>query len=182
MTTNSLAWTSSTGGGRVRGNVPESLINRLMPLATEMGAAAPVAPSSDVRERLGTAPSPRTQPLERRLGRSVDQNQTSSQTVSRRDEPPAAAIPASTKGQSTSAVPAEGIEPSKIAEPCCFGTVQPPAVGDKISQTCRRFDFEHDRIDVSGGRKEDNRWRGSLSSAIISKTGRGLAVSGRRTV
>ena len=56
--TNSLAWTSSTGGGRVRGNVPESLVNHLGPLAMETGAAALVAPSSDVRERLGTAPTP----------------------------------------------------------------------------------------------------------------------------
>ena len=55
-TTSSLARTSSNGGGRVRGNVPESLTNRLGPLAMETGAAAPVAPSSDVRERLGTAP------------------------------------------------------------------------------------------------------------------------------
>ena len=75
--TNSLAWTSSTGGGRVRGNVPESLVNRLGPLAMETGAAAPVAPSSDVRESLGTAPTPRRQPLESRLGVSIDQNQTS---------------------------------------------------------------------------------------------------------
>ena len=73
-TTSSLARTSSTGGGRVRGNVPESLANRLGPLAMETGGAAPVAPSSDVRERLGTAPPPRTQPLESRLGRLVDQN------------------------------------------------------------------------------------------------------------
>ena len=56
-TTSSLARTSSTGGGRVRGNVPESLANRLGPLSMETGAAAPVAPSSDVRARLGTAPS-----------------------------------------------------------------------------------------------------------------------------
>ena len=63
-TTGSLARTSSTGGGRVRGNVPESLANRLGPLAMETGATAPVAPSSDVRARLGTAPPPRTQPLE----------------------------------------------------------------------------------------------------------------------
>ena len=78
-TTNSLARTSSTGGGRVRGNVPESLANLLGPLAMETGAPAPIAPSSDVRERLGTVP-PRRQPLESRLGRSVHQNQTSSQT------------------------------------------------------------------------------------------------------
>ena len=60
-TTNSLARSSSTGGGRVKGNVPESLANRLGPLAMETGAAAPVAPSSDVREMLGNAPPPRRQ-------------------------------------------------------------------------------------------------------------------------
>ena len=107
-TTNSLARTSSTGGGRVRGNVSESLANRLGPQAMETGAAAPVAPSSDVRERLGTAPPPRRQPLESRLGKSVDQNQTTSQNVSRTSNPPATATPASTTNQSTSVVPAEG--------------------------------------------------------------------------
>ena len=80
----------------MRGSVPESLSIRPEPLAMGTGAAAPVAPSSDVREGLGTAPPPRTQPLESRLGRSVDQNQTSSQTVSRRNDPPATATPAST--------------------------------------------------------------------------------------
>ena len=63
-TTSSLAPTSSTGGDRVRDNVPESLANRLGPLARETGAANPVAPSSDVRARLRTAPPPRNQPLE----------------------------------------------------------------------------------------------------------------------
>ena len=62
----------------------------------ETGAAAPVAPSSDVRERLGTARPPRRQPYESRLGRLVDQNQTSSQTVSRTSNPPATSTPAST--------------------------------------------------------------------------------------
>ena len=46
-TNNSLAQTSSTGGVRVRGNVPESLANRLRPLAMETGATDPVALSSD---------------------------------------------------------------------------------------------------------------------------------------
>ena len=113
-TTNSLARTSSTGGGRVRGNVPESLANRLGPLAMETGAAAPVAPSSDVRERLGIARLPRRQPLENRLGRSVDQSQASSQTVSRTSNPPAMATPASTANQLTSAMPAEGVESSSV--------------------------------------------------------------------
>ena len=110
-TTSSLARTSSNGGGRVRGNVQESLANRLGPLAMETGAAALVAPISDVRLR--TAPPPRTQPLESRLGRSVDQNRISSQTVSRSDTP-TTATPASTTGQSTSAVPTEGVEPNSV--------------------------------------------------------------------
>ena len=109
--TGSLARTSSTGGSRIRATVPESLVNRLGPLAMETAAAATVAPSSNVRDRLGTAPPPRTQPLESRLGRSVDQNRNNSQIVSRRNDPPATANPASVAGPSTSAVPAEGIEP-----------------------------------------------------------------------
>ena len=96
--TSSLVWTSSTGGGRIRGSVPESLANRLGPLATETAAAAPVSPSSNVRERLGTAPPPRTQPLESRLG----------------SDPPITANPASTAGTSTSAVPTEAVEPGSV--------------------------------------------------------------------
>ena len=80
----------------------------------ETGAAAPVAPSSDVRARLGTAPPPRTQPLESRLGISVDQSRISSQTMSRRSDTSATATPASTTGQSTSAVPTEGVEPNSL--------------------------------------------------------------------
>ena len=92
----------------------------------ETGATAPVAPSSDVRARLGTAPPPRTQPLESRLGRSVDQSRISSQTVSRRSDTSATATPASTTGQSTSAVPTEGVEPNSVLlwnrpDPSCWG-------------------------------------------------------------
>ena len=94
--------------------MPESLVNRLGPLAMETAAAAPVAPSSNVRERLGTAPPPRTQPLESRLGISVDQNRNNSQTVSRKNDPPDTANPASAAGPSTSAVPAEGVEPGSV--------------------------------------------------------------------
>ena len=109
--TSSLARTSSTGGNRIRASVPESLVNRLGPLAME---TAWVKPSSNVRERLGTAPHPRTQPLESRLGRSVDQNRNNSQTLSRRNDPPATANPASAAGPSTSAVPAEGVDPGSV--------------------------------------------------------------------
>ena len=63
-TTSSLARTSSAGGGRARGIVPESLANRLGPLTMETGPDDPVAPRSDVRESLGTAPPTRRQPLE----------------------------------------------------------------------------------------------------------------------
>ena len=42
---------SSTGDGRIRGSVPEPLVNRLGPLATETATAAPITPSSNVRER-----------------------------------------------------------------------------------------------------------------------------------
>ena len=113
-TTNSLARTGSTGGGRVRGNVPELFVNRLGPLTMETGATVPIAPSSDVRERLGTAPPPRRQPLESRLGRSTDQGQTSSQTTLRTGNPPATATPAATANPSTSATQADGIEPSSV--------------------------------------------------------------------
>ena len=94
--------------------MPESFVNRPGPLAMETTVAAPIAPSSNVRERLGTAPPPRTQPLESRLGRSVVQNRNNSQTVSRRNDPPATANPASAAGPSTSAVPAEGVEPGSL--------------------------------------------------------------------
>ena len=112
--TSSLAWTSSTGGGRIRVCVPESLANRLRPLATETATAAPVAPSSNARERLGTAPPPRTQPLESRLRRSVDQNRNNSQTVSRRSDPSALANLALTSRPSTSAVPTATVEPGSV--------------------------------------------------------------------
>ena len=118
----------------MRGNVSESLANLLGPLAMETGAAAPVAPSSDVRERLGTVPPPRAQPLESRLGRSVDQNRTSSQTVSRRNDPPATANPASTTGQLMSAVPADGVKPGSVL----LWSRPDPAVGDNIGRTSQR--------------------------------------------
>ena len=113
--TSSLARTSSTtGGSRIRAIVPESLVNRLGPLAIETVVAAPSTPSSNVRERLGTAPPPRIQPLESRLGRSVVQNRNNSQTVSRRNDPTATANPAPAAGSSTSAVPAERVEPGSL--------------------------------------------------------------------
>ena len=79
----------------------------------ETGATAPVPPSSDVRERMGTAPLPRRHPLESRLGRPIDQDQTSSQTVLRTSNP-LATVPAPAGSPSTSATPAEGMEPNSV--------------------------------------------------------------------
>ena len=47
-------------------------------------------------------------------GRSVEQSRISSQTVSRRSDTSATATPALTTGQSTSAVPKEGVEPNSV--------------------------------------------------------------------
>ena len=176
-TTGSLARTSSTGRGRVRGNVPESLANRLGPLAMETGATATVAPSSDVRARLGTAPPLRTQPLESRLVRLVDQSRISSQTVSRRSDTSATATPASTTGQSTSAVPTEGVEPNGVLlwnrpDPSGWGQYKTD-MSAKLNMntlTCRE-----DARKMIGG-------EGSHSVTIVSNTGCGLAGSGTGTV
>ena len=123
-TNDSLARTSSTGGCIVRGNLPETLGSRLGPVAMETGAIAPIAPSSDVRERLGTAPPPRRQPLESRLGRPIDQIQISCQTVAKTRNPPATSpAPAGSHRR----VPRRRRELSQTV--CCSGTVQIPAVG-----------------------------------------------------
>ena len=157
----------------MRGNVPESLANRLGPLKMETGATAPVAPSSDMRTRLGTAPPPRTQPLESRLGRSVEQSRISSQTVSRSSDTSATATPASTTRQSPSAVPTEGVKPNSVLlwnrpDPSSWGPYKTD-MSAKLNMntlTCR----------------EDDRWRGSHSVTIVSSTGCGLADSGTGTV
>ena len=125
--TSSLARTSSTGGNRIRASVPESLVIRLGPLAT-------VAPSSNVRERLGTAPPTRTQPLESRLGRSVDQNRNNSQTVSRRNDPHATANLLQQPGRLRA--PCQRRELNQAA--CCFGTDQTLVIGGSTRRTCQR--------------------------------------------
>ena len=53
--------------GRVKYHVPRPLANRLGPLATEANVVQPTN-SSEVRERLGTAPAPRSRSLENRHG------------------------------------------------------------------------------------------------------------------
>ena len=178
-TTNSLAHTSSTGGGRVRSNVPESLTNRLVPLAMETGATVPVATSSDVRGRLGTAPPPKRQPLESRLGRSVDQSQTISQTVSRTSNPPATVTHASTANPSTSATPAEGIEPSSVL---LWNRRERSGWGQYKTDMSTNFNMTKLTCRADARSKKDDEWRWSHSVGIISNTGSGLAVSGTGTV
>ena len=133
-TTNSLAWTSSTGGGRVRGNVPESLVNRLGPLAMETGAAPPVAPSSDVRERLGTAPPPEHNRWRADLGdRLIRTGLARRPCLGGMTRPLQQPL---LRQQANRRAPCRRRELNQAA--CCFGTVMTPAVGDSIRQTYRR--------------------------------------------
>ena len=59
--------TRGSPAGRVRSFVPQALVNRLGSLTTETNVVQP-SPSSDVRERLGTAPAFRSRFLENRFG------------------------------------------------------------------------------------------------------------------
>ena len=61
---NPVARGSPAGG--VRSHVPQTLANRLGPLATETNVVQPT-PSSDVRERLATASAPRGRSFENLL-------------------------------------------------------------------------------------------------------------------
>ena len=103
-TTDALAWTSLTGRGRVKSNVPDPLANRLGPLTYQAGVAAPAAPSSDVRESLGTAPPPRRQSLESRLGRP---NETQASTS-------ASNLPSPEGSSSSTTAPAEGVGSTSV--------------------------------------------------------------------
>ena len=110
-----LALSSLTGRGRVRSKKPEPIANRLGPLATESSGAAPAAPNSDLRKRLRTAPPPQRQPLESRLERRSDQNQTNSQTYTSASNLPTT-TPAPVGNISASAAPAEGIELTSVLQ------------------------------------------------------------------
>ena len=110
MMTDALARTSLTGRGRVRSNVPEPLANSLGPLKSEAGIATPSAPSSDVRERLGTVSPPRRQSLESRLGRP---NETSSQASMNANNLPTI-TPAPAGHSSATTAPAERVESTRV--------------------------------------------------------------------
>ena len=112
-TTDSLARTSLTGRDRVRSNVPEPLANRLKPLAQETSAATPAAPSSDVGEKLGTAPPPRRQPFKRRLEDLTSKNPTSSQASTSASNFPAT-IPVPAGNSSSNLAPVEEVESANV--------------------------------------------------------------------
>ena len=105
-TTHSLARTSSTGRGRMRSNAPEPLAYRFGPLPSEAKNVAPTAPSSDLRERLGTTPPNRRQHLGSRLGRPNDRNQTSFQPSTSASNLPAT-VPIAKGSLSINPAPAE---------------------------------------------------------------------------
>ena len=109
-TTDALARTSLTGRGRVRSNEPEPLANCLGTLTSEVGVAAPSAPSSDVRKRLGTVQPPRRQSLESRLGRC---NETSSQASMSASNLPTI-TPAPARNLSATTAPAERVESTSV--------------------------------------------------------------------
>ena len=90
--------------------MPGPLANRLGSLTSEAGVAAPAAPSSDVWKRLGTAPPPRRQSLESRLGRP---NKTSSQTSTSASNLPAT-TPAPAGRSSPTTAPAEGVKSTGV--------------------------------------------------------------------
>ena len=108
-----MARTSLNGRGRVRSNVLQPLANRLGPLASEASGAASAAPSPDLRKMLGTAPPPRKQSLESRLGRPNDQNQTSSQAYNSASNLPATSS-APVGSSSATTAPAEGIKSTSV--------------------------------------------------------------------
>ena len=97
---------------RVKSHVPQTLANRLGPLATEANMVQRL-PSSDVRERLGTASSSRGRTLENRLGTrggppQVGLQATTSTATQRTRTPPTQRI--------SQADPAAVIDTSKVSE------------------------------------------------------------------
>ena len=126
----SLARTSSTGGSRIRASVPESLVNRLGPLAMKTAAATPIAPSSNVRELL--------LPEHNRLkADSGDQwfrtGITPRQCLGGTIRPPRQTP---LQQQDRLRAPCQRREWNQAA--CCFGTDQTLVIGDSTRRTCPR--------------------------------------------
>ena len=133
--TSSLAWTSSTGGNRRRASVPDSLVNRLGPLAAETATAAPIAPSSNVRERLGGL---LLFPGDNRL------KADSGDQLMRTGITPRPCLGGTTRPlwqillqqQDHRQAPCRWKELNQAA--CCFGTVRTLVIGDSTRRTCQR--------------------------------------------
>ena len=96
---------------RVESHVPQPLAIRLEPLTTEANVVQPT-PSSDVRERLGTAPTPRGRSLENRHGTRGGPPQVAPQATTSTASQPTRAPSAQRNSQ---ADPAAIIDRSKIS-------------------------------------------------------------------
>ena len=133
--TGSLARTNLTGGSRIRATVPESLANRLGPLATETVGAVTVAPSSNVRDRLGTAPPPRPSRLE---ADSADRWNRITEITPRPRLGGTIRLPRQIllRLRDRLQVPCQRRESNQAAG--CFGIDQILVIGVSIRRTCRR--------------------------------------------
>ena len=90
--------------------MPEPFANRFGSLTYEAGVAAPSAPSSDVRERLGMVYPPRRQSLESRSG---GPSETSSQASMNANNLPTI-TPAPVENSSATTAPAERFESTSV--------------------------------------------------------------------
>ena len=98
--------------GRVRSHVPQPLADRLGPLTVRANVVQPT-PSSDVRERLGTAPTLRGRSSENRLGTRGDPPQVAHQaTTSTASQP----TRAPSTQRSSQADPAAIFDTSRLSE------------------------------------------------------------------
>ena len=104
--------TQGSPAGRVRSHIPQALVNRLGPLTTEANVVQPSL-SSDVRERLVTAPAPRGRFLENCLGTRSGPQQVAPQVTANTAAQHSRASPA----QRTSRVdPVAVIDTSRVSE------------------------------------------------------------------
>ena len=132
--TSSLARTSSTGGSRIRASVPESLVNRLGPLAMETAAATPIAPSSNVRERLGLLLLPEHNRLKADSGdQGFRTGITPRPCLGGTIRQPRQTL---LQQQDRLRAPCQRRELNQAA--CCFGTDQTLIIGDSTRRTCQR--------------------------------------------
>ena len=119
--------TPGSPAGRVRSHVP--LVNRLKPLTTEANVVQP-SPSSNVRERLGTAPTARGRSLENSLGTRSGPQQVASQVTANTTAQHSRASPAQ---RTSRADPAAAIHMSRVSE--LLWNIADPSPWEDIKQT-----------------------------------------------